>query len=75
MISSLGYLRIESADPGGQAQDAEHLVVDHGLVDLSSPDRRQQGVTPRAEPLRRPRHGQVQGGLGGGLGGVGGGPV
>ena len=66
---------VKPADPGGQPQDAEHLVVEEGLVDLPGPDRRQQGVAPRAEPFRRARHGQVQRGPGGRFGGPGGRPV
>ena len=66
---------VKAADPGGQPQDADHLVVEQGLVDPPGPDRRQQGVAPRAEPLRRARHGQVQRGPGGRLGGPGRRPV
>ena len=66
---------VEPADPSGQPQDAEHLVVDEGLVDVPGPDRLEQGVAPRAEPLGGSRHGQVQRGPGGRLGGPGGRPV
>ena len=45
------------------------------LVDLPGPDRLQQGVAPRPEPLGRARHGQVQRGPGGRLGAPGRRPV
>ncbi len=65
----------EAADPGGQAQDAEHLVVYQRLVDPARLHRLQECAAPRAEQARRPGHGQVEGGPGGRLGGPGGRPV
>ena len=66
---------VEAADPGGQAQDAHHLVVDQGLVDQAGRHGHGQRVTPRAELAGRARHGQVERRARGGLGGPGGRPV
>ena len=48
---------VEATDPVSQPQDADHLVVDEGLVDPPGLDRLEQGVAPRAEPLGGTRHG------------------
>ena len=63
------------ADPAGQPEDPEHLIVDQRLVNLAVGHGGEQGVAPGTEPARGPRHGQVEGGPGGGHGRAGGRPV
>lgn len=62
----------QRADPGGEAQQSQHLVVDEGLFDLALAYGGDQRVAPRAD---RAGHHQVERGAGGRLGGAGGEPV
>jgi len=50
-------VEVEGADAGGQAQQAQHLVVDGRLADVTVADRRDQVVAPRA---RGAGHNQVE---------------
>jgi hypothetical protein len=63
---------VERAHPRGEAEQAQHLLVDLGLADAPVAHRRDQRVAPRAAGAG---HGEVERGAAGRLGGTRGAPV